>query len=89
MLFVEIIRWCEMPHNNFAYEIGKEWCDCVDYSDYMNIYLKGGYRATIYYHTNTDSYSCRLYEKKSTIAIVENITGVFDLIDVLGEYGLL
>ena len=88
-MFNQVIEWCKEPQNNFRYEQGHDYCDCVDYTDFLNVYLKDGYRFTIYYYPTTNSYALRLYEHKDLIVLVENIDSLNDLKKILEEYDLL
>ena len=38
-MIVEFVNWC--LHNHIPYEQGKNWCDCVDYSVFINFWIKG------------------------------------------------
>lgn len=37
MSIVEFVDWC-LKHN-ISYEYGRNWCDCVDYSVFINFWI--------------------------------------------------
>jgi len=38
-MIVDFINWC-LQHN-YPYEQGKNWCDCVDYTTFINFWVDG------------------------------------------------
>lgn len=34
-----LIKYCE--EHNYKYECGYDWCDCVDFSDFVNVLING------------------------------------------------
>lgn len=39
MQITDFINWC--LHNHIPYEQGRNWCDCVDYTTFINFWIKG------------------------------------------------
>ncbi len=35
----QLIAYC--LNNDYKYDCGYDWCDCVDFSDYVNVLIKG------------------------------------------------
>ena len=88
MLFKRLELWCQLPNHNFKYEIGHNYCDCVEYTEYMNIFLPDYYILTVYDYPN-NRYGCSLRQGKSVIVSMENITDLSDITELLGDYELL
>jgi len=38
-MIVEFVNWC--LHHRIPYEQGRNWCDCVDYSTFINFWIDG------------------------------------------------
>ena len=39
MNVVEFVNYC--LHHNLPYEMGRNWCDCVDYTTFVNFWVDG------------------------------------------------
>lgn len=88
-MFEKIIEWCEKTQKHFAYDRGTNWCDCVDFTDYINLHINDGYILTIYYYPTRNTYGCRLMYKKDLIATLENVNEPKDIINFVEGYNLV
>lgn len=86
MLLESVKEWCDK--HQIKCEIGKNWCDCVDYTDYINVYLKDHYHFTVY-HLDCGKYSCEISEGKTVIVRIENIENLFEITNLLEDYELI
>lgn len=64
------IRYCE--DNNYPYECGYDWCDCVDFNDYVNALINGKWHTL--YCLNNGSYRF----DKTIVKSIEDIKGVLE-----------
>lgn len=69
-MIVEFINWC--LHHGIPYEQGKNWCDCVNFTTYINFWING--KVHTFYAMDNGSFKL----DKVIVNNIEDIEGVLD-----------
>ena len=77
--FQTLVDYCK--EKGYKYELGANWCDCTDYTDFMNI-TAPNFRITVYMHTN-GQFSCNYYIGKDFIRSWVNFDTAEELIELV------